>query len=208
MTILWEHLGAGRFDNLPHYDVSDVGGMTALWEGSSFAGWRKDEDILKLGWSIPLPSQHWAPVVRKLACTKAFDLEYPDAIVCFAPYGTFGDIRIAVGRTKLVAVAETRAPDWFDPPIMKGLRKRFAWLEDEDLRVGSIYLHPVDLQLLRQVEEFVTVPGEPEVMNARKVGLLWGAHVYESRHVPMNYVAVIQDGLIVQSVSKEACVPL
>lgn len=90
--------------------------------------------------------------------------------------------------------------------ILDRLEARFKWLEREDLRVGSIYLCAEDILELEKFKDTYDKICVRQLIEAGFVGALWMANVRISDVVPPGYVCIVQDGLEVTSISREACV--
>ena len=79
------------------------------------------------------------------------------------------------------------------------LKDKFEWIESRDLRVGSVFLHPMEVEVLAKSLDFdrgvcrVVQEAFPGL-----IGYLWGAQVYESPIVPERHVVVIPEGIVAQ----------
>lgn len=99
--------------------------------------------------------------------------------------------------------------------IIERLKKVFTWIEERDLRVGELWLHP------KQVEELVVanpegwdriaqravIQGYVEEKGALYVGLLWGAQVFQSEIVVEDHVAALPTGWRARLLDSTACMP-
>ena len=100
--------------------------------------------------------------------------------------------------------------------VVERLKKVFEWVEQWDLRVGDLWLHP------KQVGELNALghPGWDKVCSARVrqafledkgalyVGMIFGARVFESEKVPEDHVAVVPADLDAKLVGSAACRPI
>jgi len=99
--------------------------------------------------------------------------------------------------------------------IIERLKKVFTWIEERDLRVGELWLHPKQIAELIESKD----PGWDKVASlyvreetkkwrgAPLVGLLYGANVYESEIVVEDHVVALPSGLDVKLIDSTACMP-
>jgi hypothetical protein len=105
---------------------------------------------------------------------------------------------------------------WGLMDIIERLKKVFGWIEERDLRVGELWLHP------RQVAELEAAkdPGWDKVVSravqqmaaeakggALYVALLWGAAVYQSEMVVEDHCAALPAGWSAKLIDSSACMP-
>lgn len=99
--------------------------------------------------------------------------------------------------------------------IIERLKKVYGWIEERDMRVGEVWLHP------KQVAELIAA-GDPgwdrinqkavielylESKGALHVGLLWGARVFQTEKVVEDHVAALPDGWEAKLIDSTACMP-
>ena len=92
------------------------------------------------------------------------------------------------------------------------LQDAFAWMEQRDLRVGLVVLHPEEARQLRDWHDGFDVNASPELENihgfGRYVGVLLGAHVVEYDQVVPGHIGIFPDGATVIGVDSSACFSL
>ena len=86
----------------------------------------------------------------------------------------------------------------------------FRWMEDRDLRVGTIIFNPREIQALQAFSEFDRYfgPDPPGTCPGIFRGTIFGAHVREAQVVPEGRVAVIPEGVVLCDLGPAACVSL
>jgi hypothetical protein len=100
--------------------------------------------------------------------------------------------------------------------IIERLKKVFGWIEERDMRVGELWLHPKQVAELEAAND----PGWDKVASrvvqqmvaetkggALYVALLWGASVYQSEMVIEDHVAALPDGWNAKLIDSSACMP-
>lgn len=99
--------------------------------------------------------------------------------------------------------------------IIERLKKVFTWIEERDLRVGELWLHPKQVVELNESKDIgwdrVASHHVREETKKQKgaplVGFLYGANVYESEIVVADHVVALPSGLDVKLLDSTACMP-
>lgn len=89
--------------------------------------------------------------------------------------------------------------------LVQGLEDLFKNVEIVGLRVGSVWLHPMQARTLLRMRQGPLDAHVARLPTSGQIGFLFGAVVHESVNVPLNHAAVIPDGLHVTQVESEAC---
>jgi hypothetical protein len=99
--------------------------------------------------------------------------------------------------------------------LKQALLREFEWLEDRDLRVGTIFLNPKQVTALSGLPDFdllhpsnrrafMKTDPQPGI----NWGTLWGAQVRSCKAVPENHAAIVPDGMVLADLDGAACVCL
>jgi len=102
---------------------------------------------------------------------------------------------------------------------VEGLRKSlvewFGWMETAGLRVGQVWLHPGEVEVLMGDREHFDPVSDTRVRDAHLetvgaplVGFFFGAMVFSSELVVPGHMALLPDGFQARLVEGTACVPL
>lgn len=99
--------------------------------------------------------------------------------------------------------------------IIERLKKVFAWIEERDMRVGELWLHPAQVKELDEAKDpgwdrnaqMSVIRFYLDTKGAPYVGVLWGARVFESKIVVEDHVAALPDGWEAKLVDTPACMP-
>ncbi len=99
--------------------------------------------------------------------------------------------------------------------IVERLRKVFGWIEERDMRVGELWLHPKQVVELIEskdpgwdrIAQRAVRDGFLESKGALHVGLLWGARVFETEKVVEDHVAALPDGWEAKLIGSAGCMP-
>jgi hypothetical protein len=99
--------------------------------------------------------------------------------------------------------------------IIERLRNVFGWIEERDMRVCELWLHPKQVAELDasnnpgwdRVNQRAVMRAYLDTKGAINVGFLWGALVFESEIVVENHVAALPDGWEARLVNSSACMP-
>jgi hypothetical protein len=100
-----------------------------------------------------------------------------------------------------------------DVSILVRLRDAFNRLEQWDMRVGDVWLHPSQVEELRKHVEFDRISSFRverafvESKGALYKGMLFGARVFESEIVPVNHVGLVSDGWESKLTDRAGCMP-
>lgn len=100
--------------------------------------------------------------------------------------------------------------------IIERLKGVFTWIEQMDMRVGELWLHPKQVIELEEagdpgwdkIHQRAVKLAYLESKGALHVGLLWGARVFQSEKVVEDHVAALPDGWEAKLIDRCACMPL
>jgi hypothetical protein len=98
--------------------------------------------------------------------------------------------------------------------LLEAIAEAFTWMESRNLRVGRIWLNPVEINTLYRCEELDKISSARVVELLRKevgakiVGLLWNVQVFESDIVPVEHIAMTPEGFLGSLLDPIACMPL
>lgn len=99
--------------------------------------------------------------------------------------------------------------------LLKALQAKFAWIEEQGMKVGEVYLHPDEAKVLQQnVTHFDMMDPENalnlSMMGSKPgfaVGYLWGASVRQTPEIVPRHVMIIPEGLVIFALGG-CCMPL
>ena len=99
--------------------------------------------------------------------------------------------------------------------IIDRLKKVFEWIEERDMRVGELWLHPKQVKELEgagdlfmdRIAQRAVREAYLESKGALHVGVLWGARVFQTEKVVENHVAALPDGWEARLLDSTACMP-
>ncbi len=99
--------------------------------------------------------------------------------------------------------------------IIERMKGVFGWIEQWDMRVGELWLHPKQVEELNaandpgwdRVAQRAVVEAYREEKGALLIGYLWGAYVFQSEIVVPDHVVALPTGLQVKLLDSTACRP-
>lgn len=101
--------------------------------------------------------------------------------------------------------------------LREALLREFQWLEDRDLRVGTIFLNPKQITTLSGLagadfdmlhpsnrRAFMKTDPQPGI----NWGMMWGAQIRACKAVPEGHAAIVPEGMTLADLDGTACVSL
>jgi len=101
--------------------------------------------------------------------------------------------------------------------LREALLREFQWLENRNLRVGTVFLNPKEIETLSGLagadfdmldpsnrRAFMKIDPQPGI----NWGMLWGAQIRACKAVPENHAAIIPDGMVLADLDGPACICL
>ena len=96
--------------------------------------------------------------------------------------------------------------------ILDCLVEHFRWIEDHDLHVGTVFLNPAEITLIKKCRKdfkaFRGVHPEHDPCPGILRGYVFGVPVREVLAIPPGKIAILPEGIVLRDIGPAACVTL